>query len=464
MTLFSSWCGWMGGNTGCDIKTAGPSAHSQLLPSKLQSAVEYGTREKRREETVQQQLLHCVLCRQNGWVISLPSFILLLFIFSIFSFPFHLFFHLHLRLVALTNSETAQILSLPHHSHSLVNLHSSPISPASLARTSMTTSSSTLSNGPVSAAQKPAKEPKTVAPTASVNLQSAKDSTGMNKTKTPILAIDFTRAGRPRRASTHLASKELHDFPSDSSATNLVSGGCCGGSGCCRLASSQISSSSSLPTFAVPDNRAFKSLKLNLAPLNSRNRLTNTTPLPVQTISLNPVSPEVGHESTVYTHPPKFVTPHPPHSVFAAKIAGTRELTKPGAEKRTYHFDIDVTDYPDEHTGVDFRVGGAIGICAPNNFDAVDEIFDILGVSPSERDEPVTLQTQGGRWPTVWGDEEERSLATTRRELLTWTVDIQSYPPTKNILRLLAEYAKDDGEKTILLYLCSKQGQAAFCE
>lgn len=363
--------------------------------------------------------------------------------------------------MALANSTAAQILS-PHHTHSLVHL------PSLLARPSMTTSSSTLSNGPMPVAQKSAKEP-TVVPTASVNLQSIKESMEIQanrKIKTPILGIDFTRTGRPRRASTHLVSKELHDVSSDSSATNLVSGGCCGG-GCCRLPSSQIPSASdspSLPVFAVPDNRAFKSLKLKLAPLTSRSRLTNTTPLPPQTISLSPLPPQVKHDSTVYTHPPKFVTPHPPYSVFSAKINNTRELTKPGAEKRTYHFELDVTDYPEEDTGVDFRVGGAIGVCAPNNFDVVDEIFDILGVSPFERDEPVTLQTQGGRWPTIWGEEKERLLATTRRELLTWTVDIQSYPPTKNILRLLAEYAKDDCEKTILLYLCSKQGQAAFCE
>lgn len=337
------------------------------------------------------------------------------------------------------------------------------------------TTSSTLPSGAASTAQKsaPPKE-SLIIPAASVNPPSGKGSaeTQVNnlikKTKTPILGIDFTRTGRPRRASTHLISagtKELHDVLSDSSATNLVSS-CCGG-GCCRLPSSQIPSTSgsqSLPTFAVPNNRAFKSLKLKLAPLSSRSRLTNTTSLPAQTISLNPVSPEVKHESTVCLHPPEFVTPHPPYSVFSAKIESARELTKPGAEKRTYHFNLDVTNYPEEAPGVDFRVGGAIGICAPNNFNTVDEIFDILGVSPSERDEPVTLQTQGGRWPTIWGDEKERSLVTTRRELLTWTVDIQSYPPTKNILRLLAEYAEDDGEKTILLYLCSKQGQAAFCE
>jgi sulfite reductase alpha subunit-like flavoprotein len=63
-------------------------------------------------------------------------------------------------------------------------------------------------------------------------------------------------------------------------------------------------------------------------------------------------------------HPPKFVTPHPPYEVFSAPLFHARELTKPGAEKRTYHFDIDVTDYPKESGEVDFVVGGAIGVCA----------------------------------------------------------------------------------------------------
>lgn len=328
----------------------------------------------------------------------------------------------------------------------------------------------------MSGIQKSVPEEPTNIPTASVNPPSlvGKEATEtqvenlIKKMRSPILGIDFTRSARPRQASTHLVSigtKKLHEVLGDSSATNLVSGGCCGG-GCCRLPSSQVTSTSgsSLPAFAVPNNRAFKSLKLKLAPLSSRSRLTNITPLPIQTISLEPVAPGTVHESTVYTHPPKYVTPHPPYGVFSARIDSTRELTKPGAEKRTYHFDLDVTDYPEEVAGVDFRVGGAIGICAPNNFDTVDEIFDILGVEEKDRDEQVTLQTQGGRWPTIWGEEEGRFLVTTRRELLTWTVDIQSYPPTKSILRLLAEYAKDENEKTILLYLCSKQGQAAFCE
>lgn len=222
--------------------------------------------------------------------------------------------------------------------------------------------------------------------------------------------------------------------------------------------------SPSLPPVPVPQNDAFKSLRIKLGPLTSRDRLQITTPTPPKTIAFRSFNHRIDHKSTVDVHPPTFVQPHPPYYVYSAKVYGARELTKPGAEKRTYHFDLDVTDYPEEDTGVDFRVGGAIGVVAPNDSTVVQEIFEKLGVSNEEQDEPIFLETEGGRWPTIWGEERARNLLTTRRELLTWTVDVQSYAPTKHLLRLLAEYATDEAEQTVLLYLCSKQGQAAFCE
>ncbi|KAI5848378.1 hypothetical protein BZA05DRAFT_340306 [Tricharina praecox] len=290
----------------------------------------------------------------------------------------------------------------------------------------------------------------------------------MNKWKSPVLGIDFTSTGKTRRAPSQLLKVGLNDplhGLDDSSATNLIQGQCCGG-GCCRLPSGAPSPARSPAplNLDIPDNDAFQSLKLKLSPLSSRSRLSSITPLPVKNISIESVQEPEEHKSTAFTHPPKFVTPHPPYEVFAAKVSCTRELTRPGAPKRTYHFDLDVTDYPEEAEGVDFRVGGAIGVQAPNDFESVDAIFDLLEISQEDRDAPVMLKTEGGRWPTIWGEEEPRTLLTTRRELLTWTVDIQSYPPTKNLLRLLAEYASDEDQKTILLYLCSKQGQAAFCE
>ena len=292
----------------------------------------------------------------------------------------------------------------------------------------------------------------------------------------PILEVDFTSSGRskvllkhrPRRVSTHKVdmARAIHNMLGDSSATNLVRAECCGG-GCCRLTGSDTNSappSPSLHPLLLPDNKAFGSLNLQLSPLTMKTNLRGTVALPSNTITLESLTEEFEYNTTVETRPPTYVTPHPPYEVFSARIHHARCLTAAGAEKRTYHFDLDVTDYPEEGPGVDFIVGGAIGVCAPNDHDLVNQIFDILDVPAHKRDEVVTLHTMTGRWPTIWGKEEERHLTTTRRELLTWTVDVQSYAPDKNLLRVLAEYATDEYEKKVLMYLCSRQGQAAFCE
>lgn len=221
-----------------------------------------------------------------------------------------------------------------------------------------------------------------------------------------------------------------------------------------------------------PQNQAYTSLNLRLdASLGLKSELTELAELPEKTVSfesLGASSPSPGDqrwtETSHDTHPPNFVKPHPPYDVYSARLHHARELTKPGAEKRTFHFDIDVTDYPEESGDVDFKVGGAIGVCAPNEAQMVDEVFNRLGVPKYLRDKPVLLKTTKGRWPTIWGEDEARELVTTRRELLTWCSDIQSYPPTKQLFRLLAEHASDPHEEKILSYLCSAQGQATFCD
>ena len=286
----------------------------------------------------------------------------------------------------------------------------------------------------------------------------------------PAAAVDFTGQTppqtRPRRVSTTLIS----DSPTDirrilgdgETATKLISQ-CCGG-GCCLLKT--LAPDTSKPDFkpvVIPDNDAFRSLNLRLGPLALDSELTDATPLPPVNMSFEPLPKDTKHVSEVDKTPPKYVQPHPPYEVYSAPLYHARELTKPGAEKRTIHFDIDVTDYPDEG-GVDFKVGGAVGICPPNAPEIVDEVFNLLGMPKFVRDKPVTLKTTTGRWPTIWGEDEARALVTTRRELLTWCVDIQSHPPTKNLLRVLAEHAEAPNEKKILMYLCSAQGQAAFCD
>lgn len=216
---------------------------------------------------------------------------------------------------------------------------------------------------------------------------------------------------------------------------------------------------------SLPDNDAYRALDLKLGSLGLDSELSGVVDLPPKTITFEPLTTQPSNSrEDARKHPPTFVTPHAPYSVFSAPLFHARELTKPGAEKRTYHFDLDVTDYPAEGGDVDFVVGGAIGVCASNPPELVDAIFNHLSVPRFVRDKPVLMKTTNGRWPTIWGDEEPRELVTNRRELLTWCSDLQSYPPTKPLLRLLAEHADNEHEKHILTYLSSAQGQASFCD
>nr|POF22351.1 putative fad-binding protein c12c2.03c [Quercus suber] len=291
------------------------------------------------------------------------------------------------------------------------------------------------------------------------------------------LAMSSSTRERKRRASTTFASnsEEIRRLLGDGQGTRFLQKYCCG-EGCCMLEA--LPARTSKPGFRPidkPDNDAFRFLNLNLATLALDTPLTKILDVPEQTVSFVAVRKEslaekfpdeAGHEHSreaINTYAPRYMQPHPPYNVFSAPVHEARELTKPGAEKRTFHFDIDVTDYPEEG-GVDFKVGGAIGICPPNDPAVVDDILAQLGVPRFQRDKPLRMMTTGGRWPTIWGDEKARELLTTRREILTWAVDITSTAPTKPMYRLMAEHAQAPNEKKILTFLASAQGQAAFCD
>lgn len=300
---------------------------------------------------------------------------------------------------------------------------------------------------------------------------------------------------RQRRASTRLIAQNAQDIRRITGETTAeFVGRCCGG-GCCLNGRQTQVECEEVP---LPDNDAFRALGLKLddIPIN----LTSIQEMPDKIVSFKsiprpiaalspsdsaisfgsdgetpkPSGPTVEQPDTDKTQkhpkqvdttiqPPRFVQPHPPYHVYPARIHTARELTKPGAEKRTYHFDIDITDYPHEES-TDFKVGGAIGVLAPNCERVVEDVLDTLLIPRFLRDKPVLMTTTTGRWPTVWGDDQARELVTTRRDLLTWCADLQSYPPTKPLLRVLAEHATADNEKRILLYLCSAEGQGRFCD
>ncbi|PLB54843.1 NADP/FAD dependent oxidoreductase [Aspergillus steynii IBT 23096] len=284
-------------------------------------------------------------------------------------------------------------------------------------------------------------------------------------------SVSDNDSGRERRASTVLISQNSEDMRRllenvGIGGTQKVQPLCCGG-GCCRSQPLRRTSEpvSGVNYITAPDNKAYRGLKLNVEYLTMDSELTNVAELPEKTVSFSAIpASAVDMQLGPADHPPPFVQPHPPYNVFRAPLHHARELTKAGAEKRTYHFDIDVTDYPAESGMVDFVVGGAIGVCPRNKDEEVDDIFNQLGVPKSIRDKKVSVRTAKGRWPTIWGDDKPRELITTRRELLNWCADIQSYAPTKGLFRLLAEYASDVNEKQILMFLSSAQGQGAFCD
>jgi sulfite reductase alpha subunit-like flavoprotein len=287
----------------------------------------------------------------------------------------------------------------------------------------------------------------------------------------PIATVEY-QDGKPRRASTSLISQEGDDLRKllgdGETGTKLLQKFCCGG-GCCLAKPLEELSIIKIKTapadVPLPDNDAFRSLNLNLSGLELDTELTSIIPLPETTVVIEAIQSSTKYKAPASTlgKPPAFMQPHPPYHVYSAPVFNARELTKPGAEKRTIHFDIDVTDYPSEG-GVDFKVGGAIGVCPPNDDEMVEDIFERLGVPRFLRDKPITLKTSTGRWPTIWGDDEAREITTTRRELLTWCADIQSTPPTKTLLRLLAEHTSNPVEKRVLTYLTSSEGQGAFCD
>ncbi|KAH6669133.1 sulfite reductase flavoprotein alpha-component [Plectosphaerella plurivora] len=338
-------------------------------------------------------------------------------------------------------------------------------------------------------------EPRTGTPSIAPSLTFSEESEDQEELPAP-------EPLRRRRASTRLIAQSAVDIQriTGESTAQLIQR-CCGG-GCCMKLGAKKAGLAYEP-ISLPDNNAFKALALRIG--DCPTTLTNITDLPEQSVffenlprkqsdpAASPVDSAIslGHDAASETSttsalsslaflpsaidslkledintkikPPTFVQPHPPYHVYAARIDTTRELTKPGAEKRTFHFDLDISNYPEED-GVDFKVGGAIGVMAPNDDRMVDDLFDALMVPRFLRDKPVVLRTTKGRWPTVWGDEKAREMVTTRRDLLTWCSDIQSYPPTKNLLRILAEYAADEDEKKILMYLCSGEGQGVFCD
>ncbi|KAI1168945.1 FAD binding domain-containing protein [Nemania serpens] len=267
-------------------------------------------------------------------------------------------------------------------------------------------------------------------PSIAPSLTYSEDSDDQDEPRAP-------EPARQRRASTRLISQSATDIQRiTGESTEQLINRCCGVS-CCRNFQKKTPGVE-YEHIPLPDNDAFRSLGLRVQgiptiltaiadvpeqftflekPTRRRSQTASPADSGISLDSEDGSSVPLEHsirdlkleDLDTSIQPPSFVQPHHPYHVYPAKIHNTRELTKLGAEKRTFH------------------------------------ILDLLLVPRFLRDKPVLLRTTKGRW-------------------LTWCSDIQSYPPTKGLLRTLAEYCHDPNEKKILMFLCSGEGQGVFCD
>ncbi|KAI8365331.1 uncharacterized protein BYT42DRAFT_550196 [Radiomyces spectabilis] len=183
-------------------------------------------------------------------------------------------------------------------------------------------------------------------------------------------------------------------------------------------------------------------LPIDLSGLQPNVKLTAIPRLPAAVVQLIPT----GEAETRPDHVPDFVaTPSP---LFDAPVTQVKCLSSQQAEKRTLHVELEVEDK------IDFQPGDAIGILAPNNEELVQALLAKLS-SPDQLNRLYKIE--GDNLPS----HLHKASSVTLGELLRYGVDLTS-TPRKALLRVLAEYATDDHDKTALMYICSKQGVAQF--
>lgn len=219
---------------------------------------------------------------------------------------------------------------------------------------------------------------------------------------------------------------------------------------------------------ALCNNSAFQALPIKLSDLQKHWPSLKPHPLPPKRVSLgipsisNPPVDTVISDSPTSPHPPSFVQPHPPYGIFAAPILDVRVLTNPGAVKRTYNLCLDISKYP-LLEGKDWKIGGSFGIMPPNSDAEVLHLAHLLKIPQHELYVTKVLRTNGGRWPTIWGEDKPRCLYTSLYHIFKWCSDFISKPPTKSLFRLLAEHTLNPVEKSVLLALSDFRQDESYC-
>lgn len=195
-------------------------------------------------------------------------------------------------------------------------------------------------------------------------------------------------------------------------------------------------------------NKIFKNgfpLVVNLAGLEAGAKLTGLPRVSVPVAKLTKIEGQKAEDLSGKV--PDFVsTPVP---ITYAPVTMVSCLTAPDAVKRTLEVELDIGE--DSH----FDPGDAFGVLAPNDEELVEAILNRLNVP--EKEFHHLYKVEGENLPT----HLQKATSTTLIELFRYAVDLTSHP-RKALFRMLANHTTDPKEKLSLMYVCSKQGAAAF--
>ncbi|OAC99016.1 hypothetical protein MUCCIDRAFT_149090 [Mucor lusitanicus CBS 277.49] len=201
-------------------------------------------------------------------------------------------------------------------------------------------------------------------------------------------------------------------------------------------------------TLVESQKKSFKSgfpLAISLAGLEAGAKLTG---LPRVSVPVAKVTKLDGQKAEDFSGKvPDFVsTPVP---ITYAPVTMVSCLTAPDAVKRTLEVELDIGE--DNH----FEPGDAFGVLAPNDEELVEAILNRLNI-PQEEFHHL-YKVEGENLPT----HLQKATAASLIELFRYAVDLTSHP-RKALFRMLADHTTDPKEKLTLMYICSKQGAAAF--
>uniref|UniRef100_A0A914ZRI6 Methionine synthase reductase n=1 Tax=Parascaris univalens TaxID=6257 RepID=A0A914ZRI6_PARUN len=179
-------------------------------------------------------------------------------------------------------------------------------------------------------------------------------------------------------------------------------------------------------------------------------------PIPAVTYIASRVTHEKLDDSSV-TWQNGCILPGAAGEMLTARVVGTVELTYPGAGKAKRELQIDLGDQE-----VQYEPGDAFYFVVANPREEVNYILErmnLLMIADQKCIVGVDPQTEKRNASVPAYIPEISSL----RYLLTYCLDIRR-SPGRPLLRTLAEYASDPGEKRRLLELCSAQGNHDFTE